>query len=107
MRCRNSWAAVSECWSASTMLPPASARNADARDDSGPVWALEQEHRTHYEFIGFARSSKEGEIGVEIAAKALEVDLDPGHTFAFGVYLGLGLDHLRDEHARGRGESRV
>ena len=27
---------------------------ADARDDAGPVGALEQEHRTHYEFIGVA-----------------------------------------------------
>ena len=39
--------------------------------------------------------------------RRVEVDLEPGDALALGVHLGLGLDLLRDEHARGRREPRV
>ena len=48
--------------------------------------------------IGRARSEQR-EVGIDVAAQRVEIDLDAGDALALGVHLGLGLDLLRDEHA--------
>ena len=92
MRWRNRPAAGSECWSASTMLPPASATNAPtARDDARTVGALEQEHGAHVVPIGAGaaqNSVRSGSTSPRSRSRSISTQATPllsAYTLAWGL----------------------